>query len=75
VRLLGTPAPSAKGLSAARSYCTRRAGPVRYNGKAGGVHPKVLRQAVRLGLVGSNPLEGLEVPRYRPVLSRLSFQS
>jgi len=36
---------------------------------------KVLRQAVRLGLVGSNPLEGLEVPRYRPVLSRLSFQS
>jgi len=38
VRLLGTPAPSAKGLSAARSYCTRRAGPVRYNGKAGGVH-------------------------------------
>ena len=27
---------------------------------------RVLRQAVRLGLVGSNPLEGLERPRYRP---------
>jgi integrase len=27
---------------------------------------RVLRQAVRLGLVGSNPLEGVEPPRYRP---------
>jgi integrase len=31
---------------------------------------RVLRQAVRLGLVGSNPLEGLERPRYRPERAR-----
>jgi integrase len=31
---------------------------------------RVLRQAVRLGLVGSNPLEGVEVPRYRPERAR-----
>jgi integrase len=31
---------------------------------------RVLRRAVRLGLVGSNPLEGLERPRYRPERAR-----
>jgi integrase len=31
---------------------------------------RVLRQAVRLGLVGSNPLEGVEPPRYRPERAR-----
>jgi integrase len=31
---------------------------------------RVLRQAVRLGLVGSNPLEGLERPRYRAERAR-----
>jgi integrase len=31
---------------------------------------RVLRQAVRLGLIGSNPLEGVEVPRYRPERAR-----
>ena len=31
---------------------------------------RVLRQAVRLGLVGSNPLEGVERPRYRAERAR-----